>query len=119
MKHTADPNSLLGHWCRIVVSMKPGQKLKVDYRELRPIGGFHHKGADFGPVDRILGNIIGSSYTHSYDTDPMTGDVIFTCHEDTGRRHYISPDQKAAPRFDNLANFQGYPQTPSYPEKPE
>lgn len=85
---------MLGEWCHIVADMKPGQKLRVHYYALRAIPGFHHNGADFGPVDRVLGNIIGSAFTHSYDTDPMTGDIIFTCHENTGRRHYISPDQR-------------------------
>lgn len=93
-KHTADPNSLLGQWCDTIADMKPGQKLRVKYYELRAIPGFHHNGADFGPVDRILGNIIGSAYTHSYDTDPMSGDIVFSCHENTGRVYYRSPDSK-------------------------
>lgn len=93
-KHTADPNSLLGQWCDIVANMEPGQKLRVNYRDIRAIPGFHHNGADFGPVDRILGNIIGSAYTHSYSTDPMSGDIIFSCYKNTGAVYYRSPDQK-------------------------
>ena len=117
MKHTADPNSLLGHWCDVVANMKPGQKLKVKYYDLRPIGGYHHNGADFGPVDRILGNMIGSAFTHSYDTDPMTGDIIFTRHEDTSHRHYVSPDQRQIIIIDEAANIQ--PESWPNPEKSE
>ena len=73
--------------------------------------------ADFGPVDRILGNIIGSAFTHSYDTDPMTGDIIFIRHEDTSHRHYVSPDQRQIIIIDEAANIQ--PESWPNPEKSE
>lgn len=115
MKHTADPNSILGEWCSIVADMKPGQKLRVHYYELRTIPGFHHNGADFGPVDRILGNIIGSAFTHSYTTNPMTGDITFACHENTGAVYYRSPDRQLI--LDEATTIQ--PENWPNPEKPE
>lgn len=89
---TANPSSLLGYWCRKVASMKPGQRLEVDRRELADIPSFVHNDADFTPPHRILENIVGSAYTHSFSVRPDNGNIVFERHEDTGKRHYSSPD---------------------------
>lgn len=91
---TADANSKLGYWCKRVDQMKPGEYLQADMRELQDIPGFEHNGAHFTPADRILENIVGSSYTHSYDADPSGRTVTFKRHEETGKRYYNSPDRR-------------------------
>jgi len=92
--HTADPNSLLGHICQEVASLKPGQSICVDINTLRDIPSFQHKGAIFRPADRVLGNIIGSAYTHSFTENTTNGTVTFHRHEETGRRYYEDPDRR-------------------------
>lgn len=92
--HTANPHSLLGYLCTKVAHMKPGECLTVDRFTLREIPSFWHKGAEFTPKDRVLGNIIGSSYTHSYWENPVNGDVTFYRHENTDKRYYEDPDQR-------------------------
>ena len=90
---TADPKSLLGMICRDVDAMKPGQQLLIVSSDLRGIRSYHYNDAEFTPADRILGNIVGSAFTHSYDVD-YKGDVIFRRHEDTGQRRYTDPDRR-------------------------
>jgi hypothetical protein len=53
--------------------------------------GFEHNEAFFTPADRILGNIMGSAYTHSYEVRP-DGKVTFIRHENTGVRRHNDPD---------------------------
>ena len=89
---TADPSSLMGEWCRIVAAMKPGQRLDVDVRDLLDIPSFYHNGATFTPPDRILGNIVGSAYTHSYQMHSNGRVVTFVRHENTGERRHKEPD---------------------------
>lgn len=91
---TADRNTILGMICAEVARMKPGQCIKIDRMDLREIPSFTHNDAMFTPADRVLGNIVGSAYTHSYTVDPMSGDVTFVRHEDTGKRHYQDPDRR-------------------------
>lgn len=91
---TASPDSLLGHWCKIVARMEPGQCLSVDIRELSDIASYEHNGATFTPADRVLGNIVGSGYTHSYEIDPMGRKVIFRRHHEDGRRTHEDPDRR-------------------------
>ena len=74
--------------------MKPGECLDVDMRDLKGISGFDHNGVRFTPADRILENIAGSSYTHSYAVDPAGRVVTFRRHEETGQRRYNSPDRR-------------------------
>lgn len=71
--------------------MKPGECLDVDYRDLHDIASYEHNEATFTPADRILGNIMGSAYTHSYQQIP-DGRVRFTRHENTGARRHGDPD---------------------------
>lgn len=62
---------------------------------LAALGTFEHNGALFTAADRILGNIVGSGYTHSFRVDPLDGSVVFRRHEETDRRTYIDPDYRA------------------------
>lgn len=94
MAHTADPNSFLGYVCAKVDRMKPGERLTVDRHMLADIPTFFHNDAHFTAADRVLGNIIGAAYTHSYSINPMNGDVTFARHEDTGQRRYADPDRR-------------------------
>lgn len=91
---TAVPRSALGYWCRKVDEMKPGQRLEVSRHALRDIPTFEHNGADFTPPDRILGNIVGSAYTHSYRVKVEDGTVVFERHVETGERFYTDPDRR-------------------------
>jgi len=96
MSHTADPNSPLGFWCRKVAALKPGQCLDIDVRDLQDIPSFIHNEATFTPADRILGNIIGSNWTHSYQIHPSGAKVTFMRHEDNGTRRSYDPDRRPA-----------------------
>jgi len=89
---TADPKSRLGYLCRKVAEMKPGQRLEISRYELADIPSFVLNDADFTPAHRILENIVGSAYTHSFSVRPDNGNVVFARHEETGERHYSSPD---------------------------
>jgi hypothetical protein len=92
--HTADPKTLLGEICSHIDGMKPGQRLTVDRMALADIPSFFHNDAEFTPADRVLGNIVGSAFTHSYTVDHMNGNVTFHRHEDTGERRYEAPDRR-------------------------
>lgn len=91
---TADPHSKLGYVCRMVASMKPGECLDLDRYDLMDIPGFEHNGARFTPADRVLENIVGSAYTHNYREHPNGRTITFIRFEDTGARHYTSPDHR-------------------------
>lgn len=91
---TADPASALGYWCRRVARMRPGQFLEIDRRDLSEIPSYEHNGTIFTAADRILGNVVGSAYTHSHRAAPQGRSIIFACHEDTGKRHYEDPDRR-------------------------
>lgn len=91
---TADPKSQLGYLCRKVDEMKPGQCLDVDMRDLRDIPSYDYNGATFTPADRVLGNIVGSAYTHSYRVSLDERRVTFMRHVDTWQRHYEDPDRR-------------------------
>jgi hypothetical protein len=92
---TADRRTYLGIICDLVDRMKPGECLRVDVREMRlEIPSYEHNSATFTPADRVLGNIVGSAYTHSYTLDPMGDTVTFRRHEDTGQRRFIDPDRR-------------------------
>lgn len=94
MNYTADPSSHLGYWCRKVSQMKPGERLDVSGQALRDIPSYEHNGAVFTPADRVLGNIIGSAYTHSYTVHPYEDTVTFMRHEDNGTRRSADPDRR-------------------------
>jgi hypothetical protein len=95
MRHTADPNTFLGYICDRVARMRPGERLTVSGNQMRmDIPSAFYNDAHFAPPDRVLGNIIGSAYTHDYTVDMRTGDVTFRRHEDTGERRYADPDRR-------------------------
>lgn len=89
---TTSPGTLLYDYCRRIDAMKPGEAFCVDMYELRNIASYEHNGAWFYPPDRILGNIVGSGYTHSYEV--QRGQVTFYRHKETGRRYYEEPDRR-------------------------
>jgi len=90
----ASGRSTLAQYCHIVSSMKPGECFMVDLRDLRDIPSFIHNDTTFEPAHRILENIMGSAYTHSLEIDAVRGIAIFRRHENTGERHYSSPDDE-------------------------
>lgn len=92
--HTAKPGSKLAYICENLIAMKPGECVKMDRRALADIDEYNHNGSTFTAPDRILGNIAGSAWTHSFRVDPSNGDVTFERHEDTGEIHYRSPDRR-------------------------
>lgn len=75
-----------------VAALKPGQRLSVSIRELPD--GYEYNGAVFTPADRVMENIVGSCWTHSYFYDDRVRAVTFVRHEDTGQRRYTSPDRR-------------------------
>ncbi len=92
---TANPDTFLGYLCRKVDQMEPGQWLTVSAAQVRrEIPAFDHGGATFTAPDRVLENIVGSAYTHSYDVNWERDEVTFKRHEETGERHYQSPDRR-------------------------
>lgn len=92
--------SALAFWCKEVARMKPGECLEIDPMDLRDIASHEHNEATFGPADRILGNIVGSAYTHSYER-MLDGRIRFMRHENTGARRHNDPDDAY-----RLAQFQ-------------
>lgn len=91
---TADPRSALGYWCEKVAALQPGQCLDIDQRDLADIPSYVHNDATFTPSDRILGNIVGSAYTHSYSVHPSGQKVTFMRHAENGTRRSYDPDQR-------------------------
>jgi hypothetical protein len=47
---------------QLVGNLKPGQRIDIAWSNLREITPYEHKGGVFGPVDQILGNIMGAAY---------------------------------------------------------
>ena len=94
MKHTAPSGTFLAELCDQVAAMKPGERLAVDMHTLKmDIPSFYHNDTHFNPADRVLGNIIGAAYTHSYSVS-LEGVVTFCRHEETGQRYYADPDRR-------------------------
>jgi hypothetical protein len=76
--------------------LEPGQRIDFSDSELREIETLHHNGATFTPADRVLENIIGSSYEFRYTT-ALNGRVTFerlSAPLTDGRRSYVSPDRR-------------------------
>lgn len=93
-KHTAAPGSDLAYVCEIVCELKSGQAITVGRELLELVPSIFHNDTTFTPAHRVLGNIIGSAYTHSFRVSPKNGDVTFYRHADTGERRYSSPDDE-------------------------
>ena len=90
---TADKSTLLGELCAEIDAMNPGDACTVDRSLLREIPSLWYNDAQFTPADHILGNIVGSAYTHSYSVDHASGNITFYRHENTGKRRYTDPDR--------------------------
>ncbi len=84
----------LAYWCDKISNLKEGECLDVDLRELRDISSFEHNDSTFTPADRILGNIIGSAYTHSFEVHPYKPIVTFKRHKNNGQIRYKEPDHE-------------------------
>ena len=84
--------SALDYYCQLVARMKPGECLDIYREDLRDIATHWHNDAHFTAPDRILGNIMGSAYTHSFELSACGRKVTFMRHEDTGARRYKEPD---------------------------
>ncbi|MEZ8054339.1 hypothetical protein [Vibrio atlanticus] len=82
---------------RLVASLEPGQcvELDIEYLELH-LQSFTHNGHRFTSADRVLENIIGSSYELSY-SETFDGKVRFYRLDKPlpeGQRAYVSPDRR-------------------------
>lgn len=82
-----------------VAALEPGQQIEVSRHVMgraKP-RGFMAWLREESSADRILENIVGSSYEFWYEENPMTGNTTFgrlnTPLED-GRRSYVSPDRR-------------------------
>lgn len=98
MRHTAQPGTVLGDVCDEVSCMRPGEWLTIDRYVLSGIPRMWHNDTEFQPHHRVLENIIGSAYTHSARINMEDGSVTFMRHENTGERHYSSPDDAVRSR---------------------
>ena len=82
-----------------VRALQPGQQINIDrgvMRDLEP-RGFFAALRNENAADRILENIVGSSYEFWYEENPMTGNTTFGRLKtplDDGRRSYVSPDRR-------------------------
>ena len=76
--------------------MKPGQSLKVPDCILRDISAHYHNGTIFTAADRILGNVVGSGYTHDYyEAADNTGCcIVIRRYAEDGTRRYTAPDRR-------------------------
>lgn len=86
---------------RRVASLKPGECIQFSAIELiDKVGGYWHNGVFFTPADRVMENIIGSSYEYRYTENPITDAVTFCRLEapitygESRERTYISPDRR-------------------------
>lgn len=88
---SARAEATLAHIRKIVGCMKPGEYLEVDRYDLYAIPAYEHNDSTFTAADRVLGGIMGSTYTHSFEL-LMNGNIRFIRHEDKGVRRYKEPD---------------------------
>lgn len=91
---SARSRRMLEYYCEKVARMQPGQFLAVDRHELCDIETHEHNGATFTAADRVLGNIVGSAYTHSHTLSPDGRKVVFERHQNTGKVRYRDPDRR-------------------------
>jgi hypothetical protein len=91
---TATPGTALGRLCRLVAQLEPGQCRIISHQDLAEVRSFEHNDATFTPADRVLGNICGSAYSHSFSVRPDGSGVEFCAHTIGDRIRYVSPDQR-------------------------
>jgi len=88
-----------------VKSLQPGQSVHVDWRQLESEFPFQqYNGAMFSPPDRLLENVMGSSFEYGYTINPADRTVMFFRLEKPIEEFdtfvYISPDRRKYYRFD-------------------
>jgi hypothetical protein len=80
-----------------ITRLRPGQRIDIAGSVLRDIPTMHHNGYAFTPPDRVLENIVGSSYEYRYHFN-MKGDIVtferLEAPLSGGRRAYVSPDRR-------------------------
>ena len=102
-QHTAPPGTGLAKLCEMVCRLEPGQCIAITHHDfvLHEVDGYRHSGNGvyFDPGDKVMGNIIGSSYTHTKSTDhnPERMAITFCRVKDEPgrprrRRTYYAPD---------------------------
>lgn len=78
-----------------VASLKPGQQITIGFREVED--AFPAQ-SPWTPPERLLENIIGSSYEFSFSINPMNREVTFSRREkpltEDGLLTYVSADRK-------------------------
>ena len=86
-----------------VASLKPGQQITIAFREVED--AFPSQ-SPWTPPERLLENIIGSSYEFSFSINPMNREVTFSRREkpltEDGLLTYVSADRK------QYYNFNGF-----------
>lgn len=88
---TASANTMLGMMCRDVDSLAEGEAICFSRHQLQDV---ETGPAGFAPEDRIMENIVGSSWSLKYVVDQYTGDVTYYRMPNDGRRYYTSPDRR-------------------------
>ena len=87
-----------------VASLKPGQQITIAFREVED--AFPSQ-SPWTPPERLLENIVGSSYEFSFSINPMNREVTFSRREnplteEDGLLTYVSADRK------QYYNFNGF-----------
>lgn len=82
---------------KMVKRLRPGQRIVLPGSVLEDIAPLHHNGYAWTPPDRVLENIVGSSFEFRYHCDYCKGDVTFERLDGkltNGYRSYVSPDRR-------------------------
>lgn len=81
----------------IVKRLRPGQRVTLSGSVLMDIAPLHHNGYAWTPPDRVLENIVGSSFEFRYFCNYCKGDATFERLDGqltNGYRSYVSPDRR-------------------------
>jgi hypothetical protein len=81
---------------QLVGSLKPGQRIDIAWSNLREITPYEHKGGVFGPVDQILGNIMGAAYEfHAWENHDKQSTTFERLPKplEGGLRTHVDPDR--------------------------
>lgn len=82
--------------------LKPGEEITFDMKDLLmddELRTYQHNGATFREPDVVLKSIVGSSWGWGYQEHIETRKVTFWREPDSGRRTYVSPDQRKGRRY--------------------
>ena len=80
-----------------VKRLRPGQSVTISGSVLQGIAPIHHNGYAWTPPDRVLENIVGSSFEYRYRCSGYKGDATFERLDGRvadGYRSYVSPDRR-------------------------